>query len=230
MPETPLPASLRNLETQTWGPELILSRCAYVPEAFDDRAYPEAGVPMPGALREAVVKRRTEYLAGRLCARVALKELGVDGVPGRGEDRAPRWPAGTVGAITHSRGRAAALVGTAVRWQGLGLDAERWLAPARARRLSAGILTAGEQEGLASLDDGAFARRLTRVFSIKESLFKALYPLTGQRFYFQDAALVAEDVIALRRTLSGRWRAGARLTVCWRDEEDGVLSWIAVPR
>lgn len=230
MPETELPACLRHLETHEWGPELVLARCDYNADTFDDDAYARARIEAPPALETAVAKRRTEYLAGRLCARIALQDLGIQAVPTSGKDRAPRWPAGAVGAITHSRGRAAALVGAARRWQGLGLDTERWLAPARARRLSDEILTAGERESIENLDDNAFARRLTRVFSIKESLFKALYPLTGQRFYFQDAAMMDEHTIALRRTLSDHWRKGTRLPVRWRDEEDGVLSWIAVPR
>lgn len=230
MPETDLPACLRDLETQAWGPDLVLARCVYDADAFSDDAYAGAGIEAPPALATAVAKRRTEYLAGRLCARAALRDLGIRAVPASGEDRAPRWPAGAVGTITHSHGRAAALAGAATRWRGLGMDAERWLGPARARRLVDEILTADERAWLDGLDDHAVARRLTRVFSIKESLFKALYPLTGQRFYFQDAAMVDESTIALRRTLSDQWRAGARLAVSWRDEAEGVLSWIAVPR
>lgn len=231
MSEPALPPCLHALEILSWGPGLALARCAYRPDAFDEQAYSLADITAPPALDSAVAKRRTEYLAGRLCARAALERIaGIRAVPVNGKDRAPRWPAGTLGAITHSHGRAAALAGDSSCWLGLGLDAEHWLSPIRARRLVDEILTAAERADLHGLSDDDFARRLTRVFSIKESLFKALYPLTGQRFYFQDAMMDSDDGIVLRRDLSDTWRKGARLTVQWRDDEDGVLSWITVPR
>lgn len=231
MTDTALPPCLHDLTTGTPGAGLVLAHCGYRPEAFDEGAFAGAGIEPPAALAGAIAKRRTEYLAGRVCARAGLRHaLGQEAVPGIGADRAPRWPAGAVGAITHSRGRAAALVGDGADWLGLGLDAEHWLAPDRARRLAAQILTPAEREALGEQDDNAFARRLTRVFSIKESLFKALYPATGVRFYFQDAEMVAEDRIALLCDLSGQWRRGAVVEARWRDEEAGVLSWVAVPR
>lgn len=231
MPDSSLPPCLHALETLDWGPGLVLARCAYRAQAFDESAYTLAGIAAPATLESAVAKRRTEYLAGRLCARAALERVaGLRAIPEIGADRAPLWPAGTVGAITHSHGRAAALAGDGEHWRGLGLDAERWLAPARARRLGGEILTLKEQADLHSLADDDFARRVTRIFSIKESLFKALYPITGQRFYFQDAEMLARDCIVLRRTLSDAWPRGARLPVFWQDAEDGVLSWVTVPR
>lgn len=226
-----LPRCLLNLETLEWGRHLILARCEYHPEHLDNQAFVTASIEPPAALETAIAKRRTEYLAGRACARAALTRLhGTPAVPGIGEDRAPRWPAGAVGAITHSHGRAAVLVGETTHWQGLGLDAERWLSPARAQRLRDEILTVGERTALHDLDTSQQARRITRVFSVKESLFKALYPITGQRFYFQDAEIRDDDSITLCRTLSNDWRAGARLPIQWREEEEGVLSWITVPR
>ncbi|GAA5133520.1 4'-phosphopantetheinyl transferase family protein [Alloalcanivorax gelatiniphagus] len=231
MPHITLPPCLHDLETLARGPGLVLARCGYRPDAFAGDAFAHAGIPLPAGLEKAVAKRRTEYLAGRVCARAALGQAtGLEAVPAIGDDRAPCWPDGAVGAITHSHGQAAALVGRHADWQGLGLDAEHWLAPDRARRLAGQLLTPAEREALGTLDDTAFARRLTRVFSIKESLFKALYPITGVRFYFQDAEMVAEDHIALRRDLSDQWRRGATVEALWRDEDQGVLSWIAVPR
>ncbi|MBN1173619.1 MAG: 4'-phosphopantetheinyl transferase, partial [Micromonosporaceae bacterium] len=53
----------------------------------------------------AVPRRRAEFTTGRHCARLALASLGVE--PAAilaGPDRAPRWPAGIVGTITHCDG------------------------------------------------------------------------------------------------------------------------------
>lgn len=60
----------------------------------------------------------------------------------------------------------------------------------RADRLAGEILTPSELEAFASLGDHERAELVTRTFSLKESLFKALYPLVKQRFYFQDAEVL----------------------------------------
>ncbi|MEP4370973.1 MAG: 4'-phosphopantetheinyl transferase superfamily protein, partial [Alloalcanivorax venustensis] len=102
-------------------------------------------------------------------------------------------------------------------------------APRRALRLAEEILTGEERQALQGLDEAEQARRITLTFSVKETLFKTLYPLTGRRFYFQDAALDGEDRIRLLTTLSADWRQGEALPFQWRDEGDGLLSWIRVP-
>ena len=137
--------------------------------------------------------------------------------------------AACLGPVWGRHGRAAALVGHRDQWQGLGLDYEAWLAPRRALRLAGEILTEQERQALQGLGEAEQARRITLTFSVKESLFKALYPLTGRRFYFQDAALDGEDRIRLLTTLSADWRQGEILPYQRRDEEAGVLSWIRVP-
>ncbi|GAB3946415.1 hypothetical protein GCM10027614_39920 [Micromonospora vulcania] len=57
----------------------------------------------------AVESRRRDFTAGRVCARRAMADLGLpaSAVPAAA-DRAPVWPAGVVGAITHTTGYCAA--------------------------------------------------------------------------------------------------------------------------
>src|SRR3990167_7305399 len=61
------------------------------------------------ATGNGVAKRQPEYLAGRRCAREALRRVtGTAAVPAVGADRAPQWPAEVSGSITHRSGWAAA--------------------------------------------------------------------------------------------------------------------------
>ncbi len=227
---SPLPPCLYDLDITAWDGALYLARCRFEPERLLDDAFQRARVPPPAGLRSAIAKRRCEYLAGRVCAAAAGEALtGERLIPEAGQDRAPLWPAPLVGAITHSQGRAAALVGHRDQWRGLGLDYEAWLAPRRALRLAEEILTEEERGTLLGLDEAQQARRVTLTFSVKESVFKALYPLTGRRFYFQDAALDGENQIRLLTTLSADWRQGKALPFQWREEGDGLLSWIQIP-
>lgn len=182
-----------------------------------------------------VAKRQTEYLAGRLCAREALRRAtGTPAVPAIGADRAPQWPAEVSGSITHGSGWAGAMVAHASAWRGLGLDVERRLAPARAERLAGEILTPGELQQLQGLTPEQRAWRISLSFSFKESLFKALYPLVLQRFYFQDAELLScfEDGSARLRLLielSGDWPAGSELDGQFAEFDGHLLSLVAIP-
>ncbi|WP_280538909.1 4'-phosphopantetheinyl transferase superfamily protein [Chromohalobacter sp. 11-W] len=194
------------------------------------------GIELPARLATAIAKRRGEFLAGRLCAREALyAATGRVEVPGIAADRAPCWPEGTLGSITHSGGFAAAMAAPRDAWQGLGLDAETLLSPARAERLAPQILTPEEHAWCKRLDHDAQALFTTLAFSSKESLFKALYPLIGVRFYFQDAALIdwhpvtGHITLQLRRTLCDGWASGVTLEGQYTETASRLLSLVAIP-
>jgi len=184
---------------------------------------------------KGLAKRQAEFLAGRLCAREALQRLtGSGSVPAVGADRAPQWPAGVVGSITHGGGWAAAVVARREDWRGLGLDMEQLLPPARAERLAGEILSPAELRRLPALDAESRARLVTLTFSLKESLFKALYPLVLRRFYFQDAELLEwrEDGSARLRllsALSADWPGGVELDGQFALFDGRLLSLVSVP-
>ncbi|HWS27500.1 MAG TPA: hypothetical protein VN259_13150, partial [Xanthomonadales bacterium] len=81
----------------------------------------QAGVEPLGA--EFPLPRRREFLAGRLAAHAALTALGERGAVGR-QGRAPVWPQGCSGSISHANGCAVAVAASARHWQALGIDLE----------------------------------------------------------------------------------------------------------
>jgi 4'-phosphopantetheinyl transferase EntD len=132
-------------------------------------------------------KRRREFGVGRRCARVALGPLGIREfalLPGK--DRAPVWPADVVGSITHTESHQAGYCGVAVARRdtvrALGVDAEpRHDLP---RDLWAHVLDEIEQRAtLRAPEPGIFARL---VFSAKEAVYKAIYPVCRQFLDFTD--------------------------------------------
>lgn len=183
-----------------------------------------------------VAKRQTEYLAGRLCARQALAQLtGTAATPGSGDDRAPQWPAGTLGSITHGSGWAGALVGSSADWYGLGLDVERIMSGSRAQRLAGEILTPAEWLRLQSLPVEQHAQRISLTFSLKESLFKALYPQVLRHFYFQDAEVLSvspDNRVQLRLLidLHTDWPAGSEVAGQFVEFDGYLLSLVSIPR
>jgi 4'-phosphopantetheinyl transferase EntD len=132
--------------------------------------------------------RRREFSAGRACARRALHELGVTDAPVlRGLRRAPLFPDGIVGSITHTAGFCAAAVARSDSFAGIGLDAER--DQALSARAAARICAPGELEALRALPGRSPEQWAALVFSAKETLYKAYFPLTGFFIGFRDAAI-----------------------------------------
>ena len=216
-------------------PGVELAELHFKQATFREEHFKACDIEVPPDVSRAAVKRKVEYLGGRLCAREALQRLkGISSAPSRHDDGSPHWPDSVVGSITHSDGRAAAVVGSRLRYSGLGLDSEKLIADGRANRLLPRVLTVQEQRRFsAELTDNP-GLLLTQVFSLKESLFKALYPLTHQRFYFTDAELVTlsptgEARLRLLTDLSDVWRAGAAIDGQSVIREQRVLSLINIP-
>lgn len=208
---------------------------------FDPKATP-ASHTLPEHLQRAALKRQQEYLAGRWCVAQAQQALGLSvSNPAIGADRAPQWPTEQCGSISHSQGRAAAIVADRRYFQSAGLDIEHCLTKARAQRLAGEILTPAELQQWQNLPNDQQARALTVSFCLKEALFKTLYPLTGVRFYFHDAecdntadntidshASSGQSCLRLRKTLSPAWPAGRELTAHWQWHESAVLGLLAI--
>ena len=137
---------------------------------------------------KAVEKRVREYTIARSCARRALGKLGLPEVAIlRGNKRQPLWPDGIVGSITHTRGYYAAAVARADEVLTVGIDAEQHAV------LPDGVLgvvtVPEEREMLAGLGthNGVHWDRI--LFSAKESVYKAWFPLTEKWLGFGDARL-----------------------------------------
>ncbi|WP_280697740.1 4'-phosphopantetheinyl transferase superfamily protein [Kitasatospora sp. GP82] len=187
-------------------------------------------------VRNSVEKRRREFATGRWCARRALVQLGLPPVPLLpGELGAPRWPDSVVGSITHCAGYRAAALARGTEMSMVGIDAE----PHHA--LPEGIL-----EAISLPEERVWVRKLRTavpgthwdrlLFSLKEAVYKAWYPVTALRIGFEDARITVDAAASTfsarilvpspvqRRgrpmdTLSGRWLISGGL----------VLAAIAVP-
>lgn len=137
----------------------------------------------------AVESRRQEFAAGRECARSALAAQGSFGqplLPGRG--RAPIWPSGFIGSITHCAGYAAAAVSTNAGYSAIGIDAEP--AEALPSEIYDLVLTQTDQEIVADLESKYPRTPWSRiVFSAKESVYKAWYPIRGEWLGFEEASV-----------------------------------------
>ena len=123
---------------------------------------------------------------GRACARRALAKLGLhNAVLPVGADRAPVWPAGVVGSITHTKGYCAAAVAWKRDYVAIGIDVER--ARDIGDRITHSIAQPDELSSAKGVVSPEFAGVL--VFSAKESVYKTWAPLTGTWLGFDEATV-----------------------------------------
>jgi 4'-phosphopantetheinyl transferase EntD len=172
-------------------------------------------------IAHAVPARRRDYAAVRSCARACLQRLGYAPVPILpGVGGAPTWPSGVLGSMTHCAGYAAAAVAPVRQILAIGIDAEPD-AP-----LPDGVInlvaTPAEQDHLAGMQLASGSPNWDRLlFSAKEAVYKAWFPLVGEWLDHQEAeihfhpqdrtftALLSRDGLIVHgrqiRRLHGRW-------------------------
>ena len=138
-------------------------------------------------LQKAVRKRLEEFAAGRLCARLLLREFGIDHFAVEvGADRQPLWPEKLVGSITHTTGFCAVVAAPknpCAPWESTVRSAVRQNGTL-ARNLH------GLRNDLAAFFAGVRARSAaTVIFSAKEAFYKCQFAVTQERLSFHDVSI-----------------------------------------
>ena len=163
-------------------------------------------------IERAVESRRREFATARVCARKLLAELGVEGFALlRGADRAPLWPTGVIGSISHCRDLCVAAVARRGALRSLGVDVEpaEPLEPALWRR----ILTPREATWLGSRETERRGRIVRLFFSAKEAVYKCVRAAGAPELGFHDVEL---DLALEEGRFAARWSSG-------RTGEEGSL-------
>ena len=183
---------------------------------------------------QAVQKRRREFTTARACAREAFAQLGLPPAAvtngARGE---PRWPAGVVGSITHCEGYRACAIARSADMVTIGIDAEPHAA--LPERLLPDIAGTRELSWLADRRRDAPDVHWDRLlFSAKESIYKAWFPLAKRWLGFEDAVLSVDasaQTFTARLLVPGPVLGGRRLTGFsgrWLVRDGLVLTAVAL--
>lgn len=158
------------------------------PRAEYPGAFPTELAEMP----RAVEKRRREYVAGRVAAHRAMEKLGLSARPVlSNRSRAPSWPRGLTGSLTHNDTICVAAVARASQVRSIGIDVEdeHPLEP----DLIATICTLEERAWLATQAETARGRLAKLIFCAKEAVYKCQFPVSHRLLDF-DAVLVTPDI------------------------------------
>lgn len=198
--------------SRTGGFRVLLPEVVAVEETDSDVCETALFPEEHSCVVDAVEQRRREFTTVRYCARRALAQLGhppVALVPGR--QRAPEWPDGIVGSMTHCDGYRAAAVAHHTEMRAIGIDAEL------NEPLPEGVadlVTVGDEpralRALAASQPWIVWDRL--LFSIKESIYKAWYPLTRSWLDFSQCEVsIGPGVFTGRLSVVRATRDGAPL-------------------
>lgn len=146
------------------------------------------------AVANAVPSRVEEFQLGRNCARRALSHIGAPlGPIPVADSRAPAWPKGVVGSITHTGFYCAAAVAWASEFCAVGIDAadNRPLPEDILEQITSRAEQIWIRKHMASAQGHQVAAD-SLIFSIKESIYKAWNPMTGAWLGFEDAFVVVD--------------------------------------
>ncbi len=205
---------------------------AYINGLFDDEVYvltaavdAEANASLTPSeaahVAKAVLKRRQEYATGRYLARLALeRHFAINAFDLLASaSRAPLWPDGISGSISHCNTRAWVALAQAGGGS-LGIDGEdrKTLDPDLWRM----VFTRAERTALSTLDPGLRGQRALVMFSAKEALYKAQFPQSGCFMGFEDAEITLEEggrFLACFKKSVGPFPEGLTVSGQWRQDE-----------
>jgi 4'-phosphopantetheinyl transferase EntD len=183
-------------------------------------------------IEKAREKRRQEFATARVLAKEGLGAYGVTGFQLlNDESRAPIWPDGIAGSVSHCDTRAFVAL-TERRRRTVGIDGEH--RTALERRLWKMTMLPDEITTLERLPEAEAGRRALVMFSAKEALYKAQHPRTREYMEFAALHVEALDDGTLRCTFQrdvgpiakgyvapGRWTrlaSGETVTGVWIPE------------
>ncbi len=202
---------------------LTVAWCAFDQQHWHAELHHRWQLPLPVSLQTAVTKRKAEYLASRWLAQQTLTQLGMpDFVLRNAPDRSPVWPAAVQGSLSHTRSQV--LLAVTREAMCVGVDIERHMAEETACETADMLMQPAERALLKRLPL-PFAQAATLLFSLKESVYKALWPQLHQPMDFLQAELTAIDIAQGSATLHlcqdfalGFNRATALHARIWLDE------------
>lgn len=173
---------------------IVRSACLYDATRYDESLFRILGIAKPEQLQQAVIKRKAEFLAGRYCALRALELAGLPGSHiGIGSHRQPIWPEDICGAISHTRQLAVAAVAYGTDVYGVGVDVEEEFTADAMGQIQSFVLNADERLLLSGVPLHR-EQLVTLIYSIKESFFKAAFPLVQRYFDFDAISLLKIDI------------------------------------
>lgn len=187
----------------------------------------------PLKIAQARIERKNEYLCGRVLAQAVLNHhFGLDQSITSMHEHLPIWPTHVLGSISHSQNKLIVALSNSALY--LGIDIEHLVTSEFAQESAHLILTPSEfdlwKSKAAEFFD--FAHYVSLIFSVKESLYKAVYPTAKQYIDFLEASIVDINFENQKLTLTflpeiqQRYQLLEQYKGGWTVEQDHIMTWV----
>ena len=227
----------------------IVFQCHFDKHHFSDALEHFLEGELPQSIRDSVLKRRAEFVAGRYAAEKALRALGTESTfVGVGQNRMPIWPNAFNGSISHSAHRAFCAVTRDQSVTGVGIDIEAVIDASLTEEIISSVVRPEEVSLVETtkLKQIRFSKQsdycidvsppflVTLIFSAKESLFKALYPSVGYYFDFSAARMLSVDFqygrfkMEVVEDLTEKFRMGYTVNGNFALSDENVVTYLYV--
>ena len=190
-------------------------------------------IEKPDYLENAAQTRCDEFFAGRILAQAILEQYfneirAITSV----QHKLPIWSAGITGCISHSKNTVVVVISNQAEY--LGIDIENRVNKSFAEDSTAFILSEFEQQlwQTGQIQGLSFCEYLTLIFSIKESLYKAVYPIAQQYIDFLEASVVQINLEHQSVQLSFCLEVQQKYSLLecyqgyWKIQGDVILTWV----
>lgn len=208
---------------------LSISQFVFQEHALIDSEY-ETKITKPEHYDNWRVKRKASFLAGRLAVRHAQAcfNLEMIDIP-KGHDGTPVWPSNYTGSISHTSDQAVAvlLLNSHLSVKGIGIDIEQVVYSDLLEEAD----MIGTKPEFQLLKEANIEMRLATLllFSLKESVYKALFPIVGTFFDFLDVDLTSCHknffTFQVNRQLSDHVQKGFQLKGSFIQEKKHLTTW-----
>lgn len=217
--------------------DCVLVGCRFDSHAFDYRLWDAVALEEPDTVMQSVIKRRAEFLAGRLCAKAALARLGIDDYQvAIGESREPLFPCEIQGSITHCENYALAGLFPRGKAVALGIDLQTVLDEATLESVTQLVINLDEMQLMQSISSSQRGLFTSLVFSVKESFFKAAFSQVNHYFGFDAVSVVwidwelGEVYLRLNLTLGEKLPINTLISARWAlTHFDQVFTCVELP-
>lgn len=187
----------------------------------------------PKLIAQAHPKRQHEYLCGRILAQAVLSHhFGLDQPLTSMHEHLPVWPTHVLGSTSHSQNKL--IIALSDKASYLGIDIEHWVSSEFAQESAHLILTPSEFElwKVKVFECIDFAQFVSLIFSVKESLYKAVYRIAKQYIDFLEASVVDIDfenqtlTLAFTSEIRNRYQLLEHYQGGWKVEQDYIMTWV----
>lgn len=211
---------------------IALVDCQFDITTFTPYLFDELKVDLPSNIANAVIKRQAEFLAGRYAAKLAIRFCGAsDTYVGIGENRAPIWPDGILGSISHSDNRAICVAALHDSVLGIGVDIEEIMDTSTCAAIREQV---HDNDELEIFRRSGFSDEIATslIFSAKESFFKAAYPRVKRYFGFEFARAIRVDpkesiiILAIDYELVSHFHFDKSYSVQFKITDHSVISFL----